>query len=111
MVERTVSAGDREIFDLDEFLSRPLYAHLAHDHGQGCGTRRFGSNGMARPPVSSVARSFGAAPSVPFSLRHFGEGRVFFPPLVKGGPGGVVGEQSGTFLQMFLSEEPAPVWN
>jgi hypothetical protein len=28
IVERTVSAGDREIFDLDEFLSRPLYAHL-----------------------------------------------------------------------------------
>jgi hypothetical protein len=30
-----LSAGDREIFDLDEFLSRPLYAHLAHDSGQG----------------------------------------------------------------------------
>ena len=35
IVERTVSAGDREIFDLDEFLSRPLYAHLAHDSGHG----------------------------------------------------------------------------
>jgi hypothetical protein len=35
IVERKVSAGDREIFDLDEFLSRPLYAHLAHDSGQG----------------------------------------------------------------------------
>ncbi len=35
IVERKVSAGDREIFDLDEFLSRPLYAHLAHDSGHG----------------------------------------------------------------------------
>jgi len=35
IVERSVSAGDREIFDLDEFLSRPLYAHLAHNSDQG----------------------------------------------------------------------------
>jgi hypothetical protein len=35
IVERKVSAGDREIFDLDEFLSRPLYAHLAHACDQG----------------------------------------------------------------------------
>jgi hypothetical protein len=35
IVERTVSAADREIFDLDEFLSRPLYAHVAHDSGHG----------------------------------------------------------------------------
>ncbi len=35
IVESKVSAGDREIFDLDEFLSRPLYAHLAHDSGHG----------------------------------------------------------------------------
>ena len=35
IVETKVSAGDREIFDLDEFLSRPLYAHLAHDSGHG----------------------------------------------------------------------------
>jgi len=35
IVERKVSAGNREIFDLDEFLSRPLYAHLAHDSGHG----------------------------------------------------------------------------
>jgi hypothetical protein len=35
IVETKVSAGDRAIFDLDEFLSRPLYAHLAHDSGQG----------------------------------------------------------------------------
>ncbi len=35
IVERMVSAGDREIFDLDEFLSRPLYAHLAHNSEQG----------------------------------------------------------------------------
>jgi hypothetical protein len=35
IVEKSVSAGDREPFDLDEFLSRPLYAHLAHasEHG------------------------------------------------------------------------------
>lgn len=30
VVERSVSAGDGPIFDLAEFLSRPLYAHLAH---------------------------------------------------------------------------------
>ena len=35
IVERSVSAGDREIFALDEFLSRPLYAHLAHNSDQG----------------------------------------------------------------------------
>jgi hypothetical protein len=35
IVERKVSAGGREIFELDEFLSRPLYAHLAHDSGHG----------------------------------------------------------------------------
>ena len=35
IVEQKVSAGDRALFDLDEFLSRPLYAHLAHncEHG------------------------------------------------------------------------------
>jgi Pyridoxamine 5'-phosphate oxidase len=35
VVERKVSAADREKFELDEFLSRPLYAHLAHwsEHG------------------------------------------------------------------------------
>jgi hypothetical protein len=35
IVEKKVSAGDHEIFDLDEFLSRPLYAHLAHNSAQG----------------------------------------------------------------------------
>jgi hypothetical protein len=35
VVEKTVSAGNREIFELDEFLSRPLYAHLAHSGEQG----------------------------------------------------------------------------
>jgi hypothetical protein len=35
IVEKEVSAGDREIFDLDEFLSRPLYAHLAHSSEHG----------------------------------------------------------------------------
>ncbi len=29
IVEQSVSAGDRPLFDLNEFLSRPLYAHLA----------------------------------------------------------------------------------
>jgi hypothetical protein len=35
IVEQNVSAGDHAIFDLDEFLARPLYAHLAHgsEHG------------------------------------------------------------------------------
>lgn len=35
VVEKKVSAGDREIFDLDEFLARPLYAHLAHNGEHG----------------------------------------------------------------------------
>ncbi len=35
IVEQKVSAGDRPIFELDEFLSRPLYAHLAHNSDQG----------------------------------------------------------------------------
>jgi hypothetical protein len=35
IVEKRVSAGDRDIFDLDEFLSRPLYAHLAHYSEKG----------------------------------------------------------------------------
>jgi hypothetical protein len=35
IVEQSVSAGDRPLFDLNEFLSRPLYAHLAtlSEHG------------------------------------------------------------------------------
>jgi hypothetical protein len=35
IVERSVSGGDREVFDREEFLARPLYAHLAHasEHG------------------------------------------------------------------------------
>jgi Pyridoxamine 5'-phosphate oxidase len=35
IVEQKVSAGDRPVFDLSEFLSRPLFAHLAHgsEHG------------------------------------------------------------------------------
>jgi hypothetical protein len=35
IVEQNVSAGDGEVFDLDEFLSRPLYAHLAHASEDG----------------------------------------------------------------------------
>jgi hypothetical protein len=35
IVEEKVSSGDRLLFNLGEFLSRPLFAHLAHssDHG------------------------------------------------------------------------------
>jgi hypothetical protein len=35
IVEKSVSAGDRAVFDLEEFMSRPLYAHLAHSSDQG----------------------------------------------------------------------------
>ncbi len=35
IVERRVSAGARAIFDLDGFLARPLYAHLAHSSESG----------------------------------------------------------------------------
>ena len=35
IVEKKVSAGNRDIFDLNEFLSRPLFAHLAHHAEQG----------------------------------------------------------------------------
>jgi hypothetical protein len=35
IVEKKASAGDRELFELDEFLSRPLYAHLAHNSEHG----------------------------------------------------------------------------
>src|SRR5262245_13296131 len=35
IVEKKVSAGGGEVFDLDEFLSRPLYAHLAHNSEHG----------------------------------------------------------------------------
>jgi hypothetical protein len=35
IVEQTVSAADRPIFDLNEFLARPLYAHLAHSSERG----------------------------------------------------------------------------
>jgi hypothetical protein len=35
IVEQSVSAGGRAEFNLDEFLSRPLYAHLAHNSDQG----------------------------------------------------------------------------
>jgi hypothetical protein len=35
IVEKSVSAGDSAVFDLEEFLSRPLYAHLAHNSENG----------------------------------------------------------------------------
>lgn len=41
IVEQRVSAGDREIFDFVEFMSRPLFAHLLHT----------GDSGSCEPPV------------------------------------------------------------
>jgi hypothetical protein len=35
IIEQKVSDGSGEIFELDEFLSRPLYAHLAHSSEGG----------------------------------------------------------------------------
>src|SRR5882724_8595890 len=35
IVEQKVSAGNCDIFELAEFLSRPLYAHLAHNSNEG----------------------------------------------------------------------------
>jgi len=35
IVDKKVSADNRDIFDLNEFLSRPLFAHLAHVGEQG----------------------------------------------------------------------------
>jgi hypothetical protein len=35
IVEQSVSAGDRALFNVDEFLARPLYAHLAHNSEHG----------------------------------------------------------------------------
>jgi hypothetical protein len=35
IVEQKVSAGNCDIFELAEFLSRPLYAHLAHNSDEG----------------------------------------------------------------------------
>jgi hypothetical protein len=35
IVEKSISSGNGAVFDLDEFLSRPLYAHLAHNSDQG----------------------------------------------------------------------------
>jgi hypothetical protein len=35
IVESKVSSGDRDLFDLNEFLSRPLFAHLAHTSEDG----------------------------------------------------------------------------
>jgi hypothetical protein len=35
IIEQKVSAGDHALFDLEEFLSRPLYAHLAHNSEHG----------------------------------------------------------------------------
>jgi hypothetical protein len=55
----------------------------------------------------------GADATLPFSMRHFGNGDVFFPPLVKGGgQGGVVSEQSGTIhAKIWPSNEHAsPNW-
>lgn len=35
IVEQKVTSGDRDPFELDEFLSRPLFAHLATNSEQG----------------------------------------------------------------------------
>jgi hypothetical protein len=35
IIDEKVSAGDRPLFDLGEFLSRPLFAHLAHASDNG----------------------------------------------------------------------------
>ncbi len=35
IVEQRVSAGNRDLFDFDEFMSRPLFAHLAHAGPRG----------------------------------------------------------------------------
>jgi hypothetical protein len=35
IVDATVSGGGRPLFDLGEFLSRPLFAHLAHASDNG----------------------------------------------------------------------------
>jgi hypothetical protein len=35
IIEAKVSTGGHDIFDLEEFLSRPLFAHLAHLSEQG----------------------------------------------------------------------------
>jgi len=35
IVEQKASASDRQVFDLGEFLSRPLFAHLAHSSENG----------------------------------------------------------------------------
>jgi len=56
IVESSVSAGGRPVFDLDEFLSRPLYAHLAHSSEHGAHESPSGSTGTAKPSGSSAAR-------------------------------------------------------
>jgi hypothetical protein len=35
IVEQSVSNRDRELFDLGDFLTRPLFAHLAHNSERG----------------------------------------------------------------------------
>lgn len=35
IIEQSVSAGNGAIFDLNEFLARPLFAHLAHESEAG----------------------------------------------------------------------------
>jgi hypothetical protein len=59
IVEQKVSAGNREIFDLHEFLARPLYAHLAHSSPDGPreSLARFSENTSA-PTKSAGTRDF-----------------------------------------------------
>ncbi len=55
IVEQKVSAGNCDIFELVEFLSRPLYAHLAHNSDEG---PRFGFTGTEKPFGSSAEPRF-----------------------------------------------------
>jgi hypothetical protein len=72
IVEEKVSSGDRPLFALAEFLSRPLFAHLAHlsesgprespvwflwDGGVGLGHRRLLLPG--EPPPGPAVRARG----------------------------------------------------
>ena len=69
IVERKVSAGDREIFDLDEFLSRPLYAHLAPTRDTGRGSRRLVP--LGRPgPLDHRRHVLPREPQAGTPLRH-----------------------------------------
>ena len=56
IVEKHVSAGDRPIFDLDEFPRARCTPTWPTPRSRGRGSRRSGSTGMAGPSGSSAAR-------------------------------------------------------